>query len=132
MAHIVFTDASHSLLEGGVGDLVLLYFLVCLESLVHALRLALVELIRHLRGLVNMRFQVGWLCQVKYVRVECGHLRADIIKEVGLLHMIPLNADLDLLVNFTSSKVQLKELLLVDDHLDRSHLLFEGIESSLR
>ena len=132
LADVFLANGSESLFKDLVGDEVLLDLRVGLEGLVHAVLLTLVEVLRHFGSLVHMRLKVCGLCQLEHVRVERGHLRPDVVEQVGLLHVVALNAHWDFLVQIFLSQAQLQQLLLVDHELDGAVRRAEGIQGPLR
>ena len=132
VSRVLFAQLGHSLLEVLVGDEIALDFLVSLERLVHSLRLAIVESIGHLGRLVNVRLQVGRLGQLEHICVEGGHLGANVVEEIGLLHVVSLHAHRDLFVQLRLRQVQLQKLLLRDGEVNVAVVLRERVEGSLR
>lgn len=53
---------------------------------------------------VNVRARIVTASKFENVSVESRHLRLDVIKKIGLLHMITVNSDWDLLEEFLDSE----------------------------
>ena len=130
MASILLANLCHGLLEGGVGDQVLLDLLIGLIGVLHSLTLARIEMLGDLGGLVHVRLQICWLGQFEHISVEGRHLRPDVIEEISLLHVVPLDSDGDLLKDVCLGEVELQETDLVNIHLDAAMVLIERFEGS--
>ena len=102
-ALVLLSHLSHGLLENRVSDEVFLHLGVGFVRVVHAVILALVKGFCHLSCLVNMRLEAGWLCELEDVCIESRHLWADVVEQIGLLHMISLDSHRDLLVKLLLS-----------------------------
>lgn len=91
----------------------------------------MVELLSDLCCLVHVRFETSGSSKLEDVCVEGGHLGANVIKQIGLLHVIALNTDGDLLVQLVLRQVHLEKFLLRDDHLQLAVSGGESIEGYL-
>eukprot|EP00354_Favella_ehrenbergii_P002764 CAMPEP_0170470762 /NCGR_PEP_ID=MMETSP0123-20130129/13129_1 /TAXON_ID=182087 /ORGANISM="Favella ehrenbergii, Strain Fehren 1" /LENGTH=171 /DNA_ID=CAMNT_0010738029 /DNA_START=64 /DNA_END=580 /DNA_ORIENTATION=- len=130
-AHIALANLSHSLLEHGVSDQVLFDLGVGFEGLVHSVALTLVEVLGDLGSLVHVGLQAGRLGQLEDVCVEGGHLGADVVEQVRLLHVVALDAHGDLLVQLILSEFEGQKLVLSDHHLDGTVHRRERVKSEL-
>ena len=81
---------------------------------------------------MNMRLEIGRLCQLKHVGVECGHLWTDIVKQVRLLHVTSIDSHWDLLVELLDRQAHLDEPSLSNSHLNIAVVLLESVQGSQR
>ena len=130
-AFVLLSHLSHSLFENRVSDEVLLHFGVGLVRIVHAVVLALVKGLSDLSCLMNMRLEAGRLRKLEDVCVESGHLWADVVEQIGLLHMVTLNAHWDLLVQLLLTEAERQNFFLRDVHLDGTVLSSKRLQSNL-
>jgi len=131
VASVVLAYTCHRFLEIRVCDLVFADFLVCFKGIFHPCRFLLIEQVSYLSGLVHVRFEITRLCEIENVRVKCRHFRSDVVKEVGLLHMVSLDTNGNLIVQVSTSEIFFEELLLANHHLDETVILTERIKRFL-
>ena len=130
MTSVLFSNGCHGLLERRVGDQVLFDLLIGLVGVFHPLALARIEMLGNLGSLMHVRFQVRWLGQFEHISVEGRHLRPDVIKEISLLHVVPLDSDGDFLEDVCLGEVEFKETDLANIHLDAAMVLIERFKGS--
>ena len=65
-----------------------------------------------------MRLQISRLGQLENICVKGGHFWSNVIEEVGLLHMVTLHSDRDLLVQIRLVQVEFDQILLRYNQLD--------------
>lgn len=131
MASVVLADTCHHFFESRVCDLVFADFLVRFEGTFHPCRFLLIEQVSYLSGLVHVRFEIARLGEIEHVRVKCRHFRSNVVKEVGLLHMVSLDTNGNLIVQVGASEIFFEELLLANHHLDEAVILTERIKRFL-
>ena len=98
MASIFLADTGHHFFESRVCDLIFADFLVRLECTFHSCRFLLIEQVGHFSRLVNVGLEVARLGEIEHVCVKSRHFRSDVVKEVSLLHVVPLYTNRDLVV----------------------------------
>lgn len=59
-----------------------------------------------------MRAEVVAVCELENISVEGGHLRLDVIEKVGLLHVVAVNSDRDLLEELSHGETRCLDSLL--------------------
>ena len=102
---IIFTEICHRLLEHSLRDLSPLDLAVGLECVFQALSLLRIEALRDFCGRVHMRLKVGGLGQLEHIGVEGGHLRPNIVEQIGLLHVVALDTHWDLVEHLLGIQV---------------------------
>ena len=106
MTSVLLADRCHGLLERRVGDQVLLDLLIGLVGVFHSLSLTRIKMLGDFGGLMHVRLKVRWLGQFEHISVEGRHFRSDVIEEISLLHVVPLDSDGDLLEDICLGEVE--------------------------
>ena len=128
---VLLSHLGHCLLEHRVRDEILLDLRVGLESLVHAVALALIEVFGNLGSLVHVGFEACRLGELEDIGVERRHLWSDVVEQVRLLHVVALDADRDLVIELVLRQSKADDFLLIDHHLDVAMQCGEGVECCL-
>jgi hypothetical protein len=77
------------------------------------------QLLAYLYSLMNVGAYIVWRAKFEKICVERRHLGLDIVKEVGLLHVRPLDFNQDFFEKLTYSEIFLVDLFLheMSEHL---------------